>query len=248
MRRKALVEKLDALLKVKDIPDDSLNGLQVGGKEEVKKVAFAVDACMATIKKAAKEKCDMLIVHHGLFWKTLKPMTGIMGRRVKALFDNGISLYAAHLPLDMHPTLGNNAQLKLFGLKKKKPFAQYHGFPIGFCGEILPLALQDLVLKASNTLDSDVAVYDFGKEKVKTMGISSGGSAFALDEAMEKELDVLLIGEAGHSQYHYLVESGMNILVAGHYATETRGLKALQKHIQQKMKLKTTWIDMPTGL
>lgn len=249
MKLKTLVGFLNKELDVENIRDESLNGMQVEGGPDVRKVGFAVDAAMATIKKAKKEGCDILIVHHGLFWKTIKPMSGILGRRVKAIFDSGMTLYAVHLPLDSHPKYGNNIQLaKLFGLKNLKRFADYKGQVIGYKGTIPSTSVSNFVMTMRDKLDSNVSVYDQGKEKISTIGISSGGSAFSVHEAIEAELDALMIGESGHSHYHEFLESGINIFVGGHYATETWGLKALQKLLEKKFKVKTVFIDMPTRL
>ncbi|RMF06575.1 Nif3-like dinuclear metal center hexameric protein [Candidatus Woesearchaeota archaeon] len=245
-----IVSFLDKQLKTEEFDDYSLNGLQVESSEEVKKVCFAVDATEHVINEAAKRNCQLLVVHHGLLWGKEKPITGVLGKRIRALIKNGISLYASHLPLDAHPRLGNNAALaKLLGLKDVSAFGSYNGQAIGLKGRF-PKAeyLTSLALKLSSKLDADINVFSFGKEKVRTAAVVSGSGSFALEEAARTGVDVLVTGEAKHPAYGEAKDLGMNVVFAGHYATETLGVLNLKDLISKKFKIACDFIDDPSDL
>ena len=246
-----IVRFLDDYLNVKEWEDKSRNGLQVEGKSEVNKVAFAVDACMESCVRAKSLGADLLIVHHGLIWGGIEYVRGLVQKRLKFLLENELSLYAAHLPLDAHPEVGNNVQLlKLLDLEPKEPFGYYHGVPIGYIGYFeepkpLPLVAQILVEKLKTDY---VRAYEFGKQEIESVGVVSGGASFATTEAVEKGLDLFITGEFEHEAYHVAKEGNLNIISAGHYASETLGVKALMPLIREKFEVKTVFIDIPTGL
>jgi len=244
---KEVVEFLDGELGIKDVEDSSNNGLQVSGSKEVKKIAFAVDACMEVFEKA--KDFDMIIIHHGISWDdSLKYLTGINYLRVKFLVDNNISLYAAHLPLDKHPKHGNNAELcRIFELKHIHGFGDYHEQVIGFAGE-KEISLKDFVKEINKKLNTECKVFDFGNEKIKDIGIVSGGGSSALNEAIEKGLDCFVTGEVPHQAYQLAKEGKINLIAAGHYATETLGVKTLMNILKEKFKVEVKFIDAPTGL
>ncbi|MBU3941372.1 MAG: Nif3-like dinuclear metal center hexameric protein [Nanoarchaeota archaeon] len=244
---KEIVEFLDGELGVKDVEDSSNNGLQVSGNKEVKKIAFAVDACMEVFEKA--KDFNMIIVHHGISWDdSLKHLTGINYSRVKFLVDNNISLYAAHLPLDKHPKHGNNAELcRIFGLKHIHGFGNYHEQIIGFAGE-KEISLKEFVKEINKKLNIKCKVFDFGNEKIKNIGVVSGGGSSALNEAIEKSLDCFVTGEIPHHSYQLAKEGKINLIAAGHYSTETLGVKALMNILKEKFKVEVKFIDAPTGL
>ena len=244
---KEVVEFLDGELGIKDVEDSSNNGLQVSGSKEVKKIAFAVDACMEVFEKA--KDFDMIIIHHGISWDdSLKYLTGINYLRVKFLVDNNISLYAAHLPLDKHPKHGNNAELcRIFELKHIHGFGDYHEQVIGFAGE-KEISLKDFVKEINKKLNTECKVFDFGNEKIKDIGIVSGGGSSALNEAIEKGLDCFVTGEVPHQAYQLAKEGKINLIAAGHYATETLGVKALMNLVKERFKVEVKFIDAPTGL
>ncbi|AAL81189.1 Nif3-like dinuclear metal center hexameric protein [Pyrococcus furiosus DSM 3638] len=246
-----IVSFLDEYLKISEYPDKSSNGLQVEGKEEVNTIAFAVDACLDTIVKARAFNADMLIVHHGLIWGGVKYVKGLFAKRVKELLKSNMNLYAAHLPLDAHPEVGNNAQLlKLLGLEPKEKFGEYHGVMIGYIGEFeeekpLPLIAQMLAEK----LPVDyVKSYEFGVQEIKRVGVVSGGGGFAVEEASEKGVDLFITGEFTHEDYRAAEDLRLSVIAAGHYATETLGVKALMPILREKFGVKTIFIDSPTGL
>ncbi|WP_297535076.1 Nif3-like dinuclear metal center hexameric protein [Thermococcus sp.] len=250
MNRDELVAFLDEYLQVSAYPDKSSNGLQVEGKEEVERVAFAVDTTLRTIERAVKGKADMLIVHHGMIWGGLNYITGIHYKRLKALIENGLNLYVAHLPLDAHPEVGNNVGLlRLLGLEPKGPFGEYKGLSIGFYGEFeKPQPIEKVAQVIAEKLDTTVKTYEFGKREVKTVGAISGAGAFALEEAYRKGIDLLITGEFGHADYLTALDLPQSVLVAGHYKTETLGVKALMEFIKEKFGLSVFFIDEPTGL
>ena len=231
--------------------DYSLNGLQVGQfNGKVEKVAFAVDACLATFSKAAAEKADLLFVHHGLFWGKPLSITGDHYSRVETLIKNDIALYAAHLPLDMHPQWGNNAGMaNILGLEQQEGFGDYKGTSIGMQGILSePLKLDDLVMKLFGGWEQSVRVLPFGPEKIRTVGMISGGGAKEVEEAISLGLDLYITGDAAHTIYHQSLEAGINVLFGGHYLTETTGVKSVMEKVRNELGLKTVFIDVPTGL
>ncbi|MBW2999644.1 Nif3-like dinuclear metal center hexameric protein [Candidatus Woesearchaeota archaeon] len=242
---------LDETLRVKEIEDNSFNGLQVNCTNKISRIGFAVDASMETFQRAKEAMCDLIVVHHGLFWKEESPlMSGPMYERIKFLLQNNIAVYAVHLPLDKHEAYGNNAQLaKMFGLNDLKDFGFYHGNAIGFQGELeQEKELEQFIQEIKEKLGSKITALPFGKKQIKKVGIVSGGASFAVAEAIEKKLDVLLTGETKHSAYHMAKDGNINVIFAGHYATETLGLKALAALLKQKFDIEVGFIDIPTGL
>ncbi|RLF86069.1 Nif3-like dinuclear metal center hexameric protein [Thermococci archaeon] len=251
VNRDEIVNFLDEYLNVLAFPDKSRNGLQVEGKEEVEKIAFAVDACMDTFIKARTFGADMLIVHHGLIWGGIEYVRGLVQKRLKFLLENELNLYAAHLPLDLHPEVGNNAQLlKLLELEPREPFGSYNGLNIGYISEFdepkpLPLVAQILVEKLKTDY---VKAYEFGVEEIRRVGVVSGRGGFAIPEAIEKGVNLFITGEFLHDDYHTAKEGRLSVIAAGHYASETLGVKALMPILREKFGVKTVFIDNPTGL
>ncbi|MCD6143282.1 Nif3-like dinuclear metal center hexameric protein [Thermococcus sp.] len=251
VNRDEIVNFLDEYLNVLAFPDKSRNGLQVEGKEEVEKIAFAVDACMDTFIKARAFGADMLIVHHGLIWGGIEYVRGLVQKRLKFLLENELNLYAAHLPLDLHPEVGNNVQLlKLLELEPKEPFGSYNGLSISYISEFdepkpLPLVAQILVEKLKTDY---VKAYEFGVEEIRRVGVVSGRGGFAIPEAIEKGVNLFITGEFLHDDYHTAKEGRLSVIAAGHYASETLGVKALMPVLREKFGVKTVFIDNPTGL
>jgi len=250
MNRDELVSFLDEYLQVSAYPDKSSNGLQVEGKEEVNRVAFAVDTTLRTIERAVNGKADMLVVHHGMIWGGLNYITGIHYKRLKALIENGLNLYVAHLPLDAHPEVGNNVGLlRLLDLEPKGPFGEYKSLSIGFYGEFEePQPIEKVAQIIAEKLDTTVRTYEFGKRVIKTVGAISGAGAFALEEAYRRGIDLLITGEFGHADYLTALDLPQSVLVAGHYKTETLGVKALMELLRKRFGLSVFFIDEPTGL
>ena len=252
---KELTEFLDGLFANVKVHDDSNNGLQVEGSPTVRKAAFAVDACRETFERAAQAGADFLFCHHGLSWGGgLRYLTGLHARRIQALMGNGISLYAMHLPLDAHPTVGNNAQLAdLLGItpESRQPFAEYHGLPIGFYGHLLePTTLEGIAAKLNQALPTSCRILDNrGGTPIYSLGIVSGGGDGSIEEAAALPVDAFLTGEMLHQRFHFAKELGMSVIIAGHYATETTGPKAVMNAVRLNFPgLPVEWLDIPTGM
>jgi dinuclear metal center YbgI/SA1388 family protein len=242
-----VVKWLDGELDIKGFDDGSINGLQVEGRAEVRTVGLAVDACAASFRAAARAKCDMLIVHHGLIWGGgIRAVTGVAKQRLAILLKHDVSLYASHLPLDTHSRLGNNAGLaKILGLKKTKPFAKYHGRELGLMGELVkPLTAKALAELASKALATRARVFGDAKKRLKRIGVVSGGGAFAITEAAELGLDALFTGEGNHAAELEARETGVAIIYAGHYETETSGVKALGAALKKRFRVKAQFLDV----
>jgi dinuclear metal center YbgI/SA1388 family protein len=245
-----VVRYLDVYLRVREIPDDAraLNGLQVEGASPITRVLGAVDASLATIEAAATRGASLVLVHHGLFWGGLEPLVGRVARRVRTLVRKDISLYAAHLPLDCHPEVGNNAVLaRHLGLTALEPFGRDHGIDIGLAGE-LRVPVQDLARKLEERLGGAPRVIPTGPPVTQRVAVVTGAGSFLLREAHEKGIDTFVTGEGPHHSFFDAEEWGINVLYAGHYATETVGVEALGAHIQERFGVPFEFFDHPTGL
>ena len=242
---KLLSDRLD----IASYDDISLNGVQIESpNRELKKVAFAVDACLATIEKAIKEHADILVVHHGLFWGHPLAITGGHYKRVKSAIEGNLTLYAAHIPLDAHPVYGNNAQMAIrLGMREFDPFGTWRGKSIGVKGKLpFPMSVEEVAaLLDFNPLLSDMII---NKDKVETVGIISGGAGSDVVDAIDEGLDLFITGEIGHENYHIAREAGIDVLGGGHYKSEVFGVKALQRMSEKELGLETVFIPMETGL
>ena len=251
MRRRELTAYLDNYLRVKEIEDSSQNGLQVEGPDEVAKVACAVDGCQAAFEQAVAAGAQLLIVHHGLFWGKPLRLVGPLFRRVRTLIVGGCGLYAVHLPLDLHPEVGNNAELaRLLELRDTRPFGEYHGNEVGIGGVFdPPLRLDALIERLTRaTGEPPLRVLPHGPREVSRVGCSSGGAAFLMGQVAEAGFDTFVTGETSHSYFHGAAEHGINLIYGGHYATETLGLKALARHLAVRFGLEVVFLDLPTGM
>ena len=250
MKRDELVCYLDEYLRVRAIEDSSNNGLQVGGADQVTRLAFAVDASLATFEAARASGAQMLVVHHGLFWSQPIMVTGTHLRRIQTLLDAGLSLYASHLPLDFHAEVGNNATLaRWLKLEGVEPFGDYKGHPAGFAGRLSqPCSLEQFAAQVEQALGEPVLrIWPFGSETVQRVGIVSGGAGPLVGQAAEAGVDVYLTGEVSHIAYHEARELGVNVVYGGHYGTETAGLKSLAEHLSDRFGLETIFLDLSTG-
>lgn len=250
MKRDDLVRWLDDLLAINDYPDISLNGLQVEGAAEIRKVAVAVDSSLNTFEQAAESGADLLLVHHGLFWGRPLAVKGMHGKRIRFLLENEINLYAAHIPLDAHREFGNNWGLaKLLGMTDLEDFGTWKGLPIGVKGRFPNGAtLRELADLIEKTLGESVLVHAGGELELTTLGIISGGASGDVVTAAEEGLDAFLTGEPKHQDFYEAFERNINALYAGHYMTETVGVKLLADHIAEHLGLETEFILLPTGL
>ena len=241
---------LDEYLEVDRFPDypHALNGLQVEGPEPVERFAVAVDASEAVIE-SVREWANLLIVHHGLFWSGLQPLTGPHFRRAKLLVESGTALYSAHLPLDGHPVVGNAAVLaRNLGLEALEPFGEYKGRYIGCRGSRAEMPLEELAETLATLTGSDVRTLPGGPRLVSSVGIATGGGASKLHEAAMLRLDVLITGEASHHHAIDAAERGVNVLLGGHYATEVWGVKAVMGLLQDHFGIAGRFVDSPTGM
>jgi dinuclear metal center YbgI/SA1388 family protein len=230
--------------------DDSLNGIQVGrGPGPIEKVAFAVDACAESIRRAAEAGAQVLFVHHGLFWGRPAPLDGALRRRVKLLLDADLALYACHLPLDEHPEQGNNAVLaRILGLVDREGFGEHRGRLLGYAGRLdPPLSLDQALRRILPDGSSPLSLIPGAASSIRRAAVVSGGGASDVREAIAKGIDLFVTGESSHTVYHEVVEAGIHFLAAGHYATEVWGVRAMAERLAGEA-FKTFFIDLPTGL
>jgi len=244
---------MDGYLGLPGHPDypNALNGLQVEGSRDIRRIAAAVDASLASIREAVAQDADLLLVHHGLFWDGLRPLTGPLLRRVRPLVEGGISLYSAHLPLDGHAEVGNCALLgRAVGLELSGRFGTYREAEIGWWGRTAePLAAHELAGRLSNALDgATVHLIPGGPDRVERIGVVTGGGASSVREAASFGLDALITGEGSHHTHFDAMEMGVHVLFGGHYATETFGVRALAEHVAERFGLAWSFIHQPTGL
>ena len=241
----------DELLRVAEIEDYpfALNGLQVDGRREVARIGAATDACVATINLAVEAGCDLLMVHHGLFWGGVRPLVGPAYERFRRLFESGMGLYSAHLPLDAHPEIGNNALLAVeFGLSEIERFGSFKGNEgIGVIGTVNTSCVE-LAARAEAVCDRVPIVIAGGPERVSRLAILSGGGGSHLEAAAAAGADTFLTGEGNHHTYHEALELGLNVIYAGHYATETLGVRALARRAAERFGAEHHFFDVPTGL
>lgn len=244
MKLAELVAFLDAELRTAEVTDypGAHNGLQLENAGEVTRVACAVDACEAVIEAAAEAGADLLIVHHGLLWGGAQRFVGPGFRKLRRAIAAGLAIYSSHLPLDKHPRLGNNALLaRALGIRKTTPFLD-----IGVQAAVnLPLAT--LVDRVEAAVQAPVHLAPGGPDRVRRLGILTGGGGSQVEKAATAGVDTLLTGEGPHHTYTLAEELGVNLLYAGHYATETFGVKALGAEIEKRFGLPWAFIDHPTG-
>ena len=246
-----ITEHLASFLHPNDIPDypGAHNGLQLENRSgEVNKVAAAVDATLPVIKEAADAGVDLLIVHHGMFWGGAKPITGAHFEKLKVAMDANLAIYSSHIPLDVHPDLGNNALLcKALGILDPTPFMPWKGIMIGLKSES-QLTRRELITRLENVVGGPVNVCRGGEKAAGTVGVITGGAGSMVEDAVAEGIDTFITGEGPHHSFTTAEELGLNVLYGGHYATETFGVKALASHLASAFSLKSIFIDHPTGL
>lgn len=245
-----VVSYADRFLRIRDVGDwdNALNGLQIENSGRVTRIGAAVDVSTRVLTEAVKRDIDFLIVHHGLFWSGLQPIQGALRRQLQLAFENDIALYSAHLPLDIHPRVGNNAQLvAALGLKSAKPFLEEKGQPVGLR---IRTSLQrtELVRKLENALSGPVKVFDFGPKKTRAIGVVTGAAGSEIHRVADEGIDTFITGEAPHWAAVAAEELGVNLLLGGHYATEVFGVKTLAADLSKRFKAPWEFIDCPTGL
>jgi dinuclear metal center YbgI/SA1388 family protein len=229
--------------------DGAVNGLQVENRGKVSRVAAAVDARLATVRMAVDAGADLLVVHHGLFWSPQQPWTGPRYALMRLLLDNNLAVYSSHLPLDAHPRLGNSARLaRALGLRRLEPFFEVKGRTIGFAASCR-LERGDLAGRlAAATGTPAPIVLPGGPSLCRRVGVVTGGAGAELRDAAKAGVDTFITGEGPHWTAALADEVGINVLYAGHYATETFGVKALAEALQREFGLPWQFLDCPTGL
>ena len=251
MKLESIFQYLDGFLLVEGYPDypQALNGVQVDGPGEVERVVVAVDASEATINEAVKRGADLLIVHHGLFWKGLEPIRGRHFRKIQALIEGKVALYSCHLPLDSHPEVGNCILMgRALGLEIEGPFGEHEGVNVGWWGR-KEGGVESSVLAAEleGVMKGPVRVVEGGPEVLEKIGVVTGAGGSFIKESVGLGLDALITGEMSHAEYFDAVELGISVLLGGHYATETFGVKALGVHLEERFGLTWEFLDQPTG-
>ena len=228
--------------------DEAFNGLQVANRGQVRRIAAAVDATAVTVKLAIAAKADFLIVHHGLFWSLRQPWTGRNYELLRSLLENNLAVYSSHLPLDVHPTLGNNVQLcAALGLKPNRPFFECKGHLIGTEARAR-VPREELVRRLEQALGGPVRLAPGGSAICRRIGIITGGAGNELRQAAEAGLDTFITGEGAHWTFGLAEELGLNVVYGGHYATEMFGVKALAAQLARKFGVPWTFLHHPTGL
>ena len=242
-------------LKKENFPaDPSRNGIQIQNREpdskEIKKVAFAVDACQATARLAAEKGCDALVVHHGLFWGGCETITESFYKRISTFINNDLALIAYHLPLDANIPYGNNAGLAArLELTDLETFGEWRGMTIGVRGNLpAALTIEEVTEKVLAPGEKPLAILPFGKKEIRTVGIISGGATEDVEQAIELGLDAYITGETSHELYHYVEECGMNMICGGHYQTETLGVNLVKEKLEKEKGIECVFIDLPTML
>lgn len=254
MELESIVAYADELLGIPGHPDyrTALNGLQVSGPSDrpIRRIVAAVDATEAVLADAVARDADLLVVHHGLFWDGLRPVTGRRYRKLRQLLSSGLAVYSAHLPLDGHPEFGNCILLaRALGLDVEGRFGRYEGVDIGWWGRLAePVSAEDLALRAASVVEGPTRAIGSGPERIRTVGVVTGGGGGFLAEAAEAGLDALVTGEAAHHAFGDAHELGLHLVLAGHYATETFGVRALSAHLAERFDLEWTFVDHPSGL
>jgi len=250
MKLDEIVTHLDGLLRKQEIKDlgNALNGLQIQNDGRVTRVAAAVDACEAVLQQAIETGADLLIVHHGLFWSGLTPLTGVQHRKLKLALDHNLAVYSMHLPLDAHPKLGNNALLcRALGFKKLKPFFEEFGTELGWQVETR-ISRDELAARLAKAVGGPVHLAPGGPAIARKIGVVTGGAGSEIFKVAKLGVDTFITGEGPHWSYTAAEELGLNLFYGGHYATETFGVKALGAELKRKFRLPWEFLDHPTGL
>lgn len=251
-----IVRFLDAELRTSEVPDaePALNGLQLANSGTVTRIAAAVDFSGDSVAAAVREGANVLLVHHGMFWRGRQRLVGPAYDRLKAAIDADLAVYSSHIPLDLHPTFGNNILLaRELGLDADGTFGSYRGVDIGVTGKS-DLPTRELVERvrvfSSKYQTSAVATPAADTRRTRRWAVITGAGADteSLDEARSRGIDTLIVGEGPHHSAVQAIESGIVVIYGGHYATETLGVRALAQHASERFALSHVFVDVPTGL
>lgn len=241
-QRDEIIRFLNDYLQVSTFKDYGPNGLQVEGKEEVRKIVTGVSASVELFERAAAAGADMVLVHHGILWeKNSLVIKGGYRRRIDTLLRNGITLLAYHLPLDKHPQLGNNAlAADALGMSNRCEFAE-----VGWLGDVRPCALDALLKTVTDFYGANPLVFAYGPKRIERVGVCSGGAQRSIVEAIDLGLDAFITGECSEATMHLAQEGEIHFIAAGHYATERPGIRALGELAARQFQLSVEFIDLP---
>lgn len=251
-----IVRFLDAELRTSEVPDaePALNGLQLANSGAVTRIAAAVDFSADSVSGAVREGANLLVVHHGMFWRGRQRLVGPAYERLKAAIDADLAVYSSHIPLDLHPALGNNILLaRELQLNADGTFGSYRGVDVGVTGTS-DLSTHELVERvrtfSSKYQTAAVATPLSDDRRTRRWAIITGAGAdtASLDEARDRGVDTLIVGEGPHHSAVEAIESGIVVIYGGHYATETLGVRALAQHVSERFALSHVFVDVPTGL
>jgi len=249
----AIASHLNHLLEIERYVDMAVNGLQIESPNTtVRKVGFAVDGGYSVIEAAADAHCELLVVHHGILWGGCPPIIGPLARKLQLCMSRGVSLYAAHLPLDGHMEYGNAAQIALLlGVSDAAPAFAYKGATIGVRGTLptprTPHEIASQVGQCEGALQPPLTL-PFGPSHVRTIAIATGSATSVIPECAEMGIDLLITGESKQEAYHTAKEHQVNVVCMGHYASETFGVRALERVLKRDFRVETCWISEPTGI
>jgi dinuclear metal center YbgI/SA1388 family protein len=245
-----IVGYCDSYLRLGEIQDyeNALNGVQTENSGTIKKIAAAVDVSSRALQESAKRGADLLIVHHGMFWPGLRPVTKALRRQLKFAFENDIAIYSAHLPLDLHPEVGNNVLLmRALGFEESEPFFEEKGSLLGRRA-LADARLRELTKRLEKAVAGPVKTIASGPKNARTIGVITGAAGSEIERVAAEGIDTFITGEAPHWAAIAAEELGINLLLAGHYATETFGVKALAAHLAKRFRVDWEFINLPTGL
>jgi dinuclear metal center YbgI/SA1388 family protein len=252
----AIADRLDELLRTREIPDYSgaQNGLQLANRRDVRRIATAVDFSSHTVREAIRADAQMLLVHHGMFWSGVQPLTGAVYERLSELITNDVAVYSSHLPLDVHPELGNNVLLSHeLELEPSSGFAPYKNVAVGLSGEC-DLSTATLIARvrdfASRAGAHVVTTPYAAEQRTRRWAICTGAGAGSetVREAAERNIDTMIVGEGPHHTAVQARDLGITIIYAGHYATETLGVRALGEWVRRQFGVDAQFLESPTGL
>ncbi|MFT4636973.1 MAG: dinuclear metal center YbgI/SA1388 family protein [Verrucomicrobiales bacterium] len=242
---------LHDLLQIDATPDypPSHNGLQLTNEGFVGKIGSAVDACLPVIQKAVDAEVDFLVVHHGLFWSGVQAIEGALYKKLKVAMEHNLAIYSAHIPLDVHDVFGNNVCLAAaLGLEETKPFFPWKGILLGRRASVSGLTRTGLLEQLRAVLRGPVHCAPGGSGEIREIGIITGGAGSEVAAMAKLGIDTFITGEGPHHTYALAEEVGVNLIYAGHYATETFGVKALAAHLSERYDSPHVFIDHPSGL
>lgn len=239
--RDEITRHLNDFLHIDEFKDYGPQGLQVEGRESVRKIVTSVSASVQLFEEAASREADMVIVHHGILWdKESRVVMGSLKMRLETLLINEITLLAYHLPLDKHPEIGNNAQAaKAFKMTNLSQFAE-----VGLMGDIPACSFDDLLMSVQDVYHTDPLVFAYGPERIQRIGVCSGGAERYIEEAVAENLDAFITGEFAEPTMHLAKEGKIHFIGAGHYATERLGVLALGAYLSNEFDVKVDFVDI----